>query len=184
MKPIEKPQNLFIRIAYAIARKRFGKVISPLKVIYSRRPALLGFSLKIERRMKKNGLPHELAVLIRTLVAIERNCGFCIDIGRYELIEAGVTPEKANDLWDYERSSHFTPRERAALDFAHCIVHRPAEVKPLREKLDQFFSEKEVIDIAWVCAAESYYNVLNKGIGLESDQLCSINPPFPVAAAN
>ena len=31
--------------------------------------------------------------------------------------------------------------------------------------------------LAWVCAAESYYNVLNKGIGLESDQLCALKLP-------
>lgn len=174
MKPIEKPKNLLIRIAYKLARKRFGKVISPLKTIYSRRPALLGFSLKIERRMKRTGLPDHLAILIRSLVAIERNCGFCIDIGRYELLEAGVSPEKVEGLWDYQQSTHFSPRERAAFDFAHCLVHRPGENGAYRERLAEYFTEKEIIDIAWVCAAETYYNVLNKGIGLESNQLCSL----------
>lgn len=174
MKPIEKPKSLFLRLLYALSRRRFGKVITPLKTIYSRRPALLGFSLKIEGRMKKLSISHRLAVQVRTLVAIERSCGFCIDIGRYEMLEAGVSPEQADSLWEYQDSPHFSQREKAAFDFANCIVHNPANIQPFREKLISIFSEKEAIDIAWVCAAESYYNVMNKAMGLESNSLCAI----------
>lgn len=174
MKPIEQPNSLLIRFAYFIARRRFGKVIAPLKTIYSRRPPLLWFSLRIERRMKRTIFSHQLAVMLRSLVAIERDCGFCIDIGRYEMLDAGVSPEKANALWDFAQSPHFSEKERAALDYAHCLVHEPAGARQYREKLAAFYTEKEIIDIAWVCAAESYYNVLNKGLGLESDQLCAL----------
>jgi hypothetical protein len=37
LEAIEKPSNPLLKIAYWFSRKQFGKVLTPLKVIYSRK---------------------------------------------------------------------------------------------------------------------------------------------------
>jgi hypothetical protein len=81
LSPIEKPQGLIMKLAYAMTRRQFGKVITPLKVHSARLPPSFGlFYSKISKLDKKLLLPPETALLIREQVAHINMCLFCIDI--------------------------------------------------------------------------------------------------------
>jgi len=66
LPPIEKPKALMMKLVYAMARRQFGKVVTPLKVFAARMPIGFGqFYGKISALDKKLVLPPETVMLIR-----------------------------------------------------------------------------------------------------------------------
>ena len=66
LPPIERPQGLVMKLVYAMTRRQFGKVMTPLKVFCARLPiAFAQFCGKISTLDKKLLLPPETAMLIR-----------------------------------------------------------------------------------------------------------------------
>jgi hypothetical protein len=48
LPPIENPEDPIIKLAYDMALRQFGKVLTPLKVVYARMPPEFGhFATKI-----------------------------------------------------------------------------------------------------------------------------------------
>ena len=91
-----------MKLAYAFARRQFGKVLTPLKVHSARLPVAFGlFYAKIGKLDKKLMLPPETALLIRQQVARINVCLFCIDIGRSMAIQASFNEAKFNALDEY-----------------------------------------------------------------------------------
>ncbi|MGB7741185.1 MAG: hypothetical protein WBL41_00400, partial [Terracidiphilus sp.] len=74
---------MMLKLVYAMSRRQFGKVMTPLKVFVARMPLAFGmFVGKIGKLDKKLELPHETQMLVRERVARLNVCLFCIDIGR------------------------------------------------------------------------------------------------------
>jgi alkylhydroperoxidase family enzyme len=106
-----------MKLAYSMARRQFGKVPTPVKVVYSRMPVAFGmFVGKISNLDKKLELPVETAFLIREQVAHINICEFCIDIGRSFVIRSRMNEAKFDALPDYRTSPLFSDAERAALE--------------------------------------------------------------------
>ncbi len=103
LSPIERPQGMMIKMAYAMTRRQFGKVLTPVKVVYARMPAAFGmFVSKIAKLDKKLELPPETAMLVREQVARINVCEFCMDIGRAFAIKASMNEAKFDALADYK----------------------------------------------------------------------------------
>src|SRR5262245_65205441 len=81
LPPIENPPGLMMKLAYAMTRWQFGKVLTPLKVVCARLPlAFCWFSSKISKLDRKLRLAPELVLLIGERVAQVNDCQFCMDI--------------------------------------------------------------------------------------------------------
>src|ERR1700747_2772062 len=118
LEPVEKPQGLAIKMAYAMARRQFGKVPTPVKVVYTRMPVAFGiFVGKISKLDQKLELPAETAMLIREQVSHVNICEFCMDIGRAFVVKARMNEAKFDALPNYKDSPLFNDAERAALDY-------------------------------------------------------------------
>ncbi|MGH9599900.1 MAG: hypothetical protein ACRD27_08545, partial [Terracidiphilus sp.] len=62
LAPIENPSSPMMKLVYAMSRRQFGKVMTPLKVFVARMPLSFGmFSGKIGKLDKKLTLPPETA---------------------------------------------------------------------------------------------------------------------------
>jgi alkylhydroperoxidase family enzyme len=176
LAPIEKPQGLIAKMAYAGSRKQFGKVPTPVKVIFARMPAAFGlFVSKIAKLDKKLQLPIETQMLVRERVARINVCEFCIDIGRYFVIKAGMNEAKFNAMENYATSPLFSEADRAALDYVTELT-RDKKVNPATfERLAKYFSERAICEIVWLVASEHVYNMTNIGLNIHSDMLCDIS---------
>jgi alkylhydroperoxidase family enzyme len=174
--PIEKPQGLFRKLAYAGTRKQFGKVPTPVKVVYSRMPTAFGlFVSKIAKLDKKLELPLETQMLVRERVARINVCEFCIDIGRFFAIKAGMNQAKFDALEQYATSPLFNEAERAALDYATELT-RDKNVKPETfARIAKHYSERAICEIVWLVASEHFYNMTNIGLNIHSDMLCDMS---------
>jgi alkylhydroperoxidase family enzyme len=176
LAPIETPSDPMMKLVYAMTRRQFGKVLTPLKVFCARLPLAFGmFYGKISKLDKKLTLPAETVMLIREQVARINVCLFCIDIGRSFTIKARMNQAKFDALDQYSTSSLFTPAERAALDYATELT-RDKKVDPHTfTAMAGYYSERAICEITWLVASEHFYNMTNIGLNIDSDMLCDIS---------
>lgn len=176
LAPIERPSRLIMKLLYWLSRKQFGKVMTPMKVIFARLPLSFGMYVqKLEKLEQKYELPKYLAVLVRTHVAQINTCGFCIDIGKMEVIKHYADQqEKFFNVASYKTSSLFTPREKAALKFAEELTLNKKISAETFADAQQYFSEREIVEIAWAVTREHIYNLMNLAFDIESDGFCQI----------
>jgi alkylhydroperoxidase family enzyme len=164
-----------MKLVYAMTRRQFGKVLTPLKVFAARMPRAFGqFYGKIGALDKKLLLPPDTAMLIREQVARTNICLFCIDIGRYLTIKVSMNQAKFDALADYRTSCLFTDAERAALDYATELTGNKRVEPGTFSQLARFYSERQICEIVWLVASEHFYNMTNIGLNIHSDMLCDI----------
>src|SRR5579863_8297107 len=145
LTPIEHPHGLFMKLAYAMARWQFGKVLTPLKVVSARLPAAFGlFTARIAKLDKKLQLPPETVMLIRERVARINVCEFCIDIGRSFAIKARMNEAKFDALEEYRTSPLFTDAERAALDYVTELTRDKKVNSDTFARMSRHYSERQI----------------------------------------
>jgi AhpD family alkylhydroperoxidase len=168
-----KESNFWLwKIARWLSLRRFGKVITPLKVIYSRVPSLLIIAALIDRvREKQLHLNPELRFLILVRTSQMNQCSFCNDLIKAQAIRAKLGPEKFAALQEWETSEAFSKQERLILAATDelCQTHdlKDTTFTALKEQ----FSEREIIEIIWLCASETYFNIMAHSLRIGSDRL-------------
>jgi alkylhydroperoxidase family enzyme len=175
LPPVEQPRGLMMKLGYALTRKRFGRVLTPLKVHSARLPLAFGsWYAKISRLDEKVSLPTDLALLIRQQVARINVCEFCIDIGRWEALRRSLAEAKLDALDQYQTSPVFSDAERVALDYATKLTRDKRVDLGTFQRLAEHFSDVAICEIVWLVASEHVYNMTNIGLNIHSDGLCSV----------
>lgn len=174
LEAIENPKSLFLKIAYWVSKKQFGKVLTPIKVIYSRKPQLLNFAMKIAKfEEKQTTLPPDLRLLIKIATATQNGCSFCQDIALAQAVKGKIGTEKFVALVtkDEEKMSAFSDKERAVL----AVIREYGEKKQVADEtfaeLRKHFNETEIIEILALNAFEQFYNAMTIPLEIESDGL-------------
>ena len=175
LSPIENPQDLMTRMAYRYSKKMFGKVITPMKVVYARSPKSLWLANSMGNYAEKGmSLPKELSYLLKAHTAGLNECHFCIDIARAMGQSKQVGLQKFYALPDYQQSDLFDDAERAALDYVtEVTLHRRAS-DDCFSRLKRFFSDTEIVEITLLNAIENFYNFINLPLEIEADGLCAL----------
>ncbi len=172
---IQNPLGVFMRTVYWVSRKKYGKVIAPVGVIYARRPFLLGVANKmlaiLERRIS---LSNELVLLIQTQAATLNGCSFCQDLKLASVLRTSLGVEKFSSIQDFATSPHFADNEKAVLQYTKEATERTEVSDETYAQLKKFFNDEQIIEITWVNATENYFNKLSRPLGITSDQLASI----------
>ena len=173
LSAVENPRGLMLRFAYWMTRGRFGKVITPLKVVSARVPKSLRVSYEISKMMEHGfSLDKELQFLLHTHISQVNQCQFCIDIAQAEALRAVGSLEKIKKLTHYREDSAFTPAERAALAYVEEVSQTKTGSNAAFEELHRHFSDQQIAEITLLNAFENYYNLINRPLGIESDGLC------------
>jgi hypothetical protein len=175
LAPVEKPKGLIKKLVYAMMGRQFGKVPTPIKVVYSRMPVGFGmFVGKIAQLDRKLELPQETAFLIREQVAHINVCTFCTDIGRFFVIKARMNEAKFDALDRYQTSPLFSEAERAALDYVTQLTREKKVDAAMFERVRKHYSERAICDMVWLVASEHFYNMTNLGLNIHTDMLCDL----------
>jgi len=175
LKPIDTPKGVAMRFAFWMTRKQFGKVLTPMKVLYPRMPGAMKLSYEIQK-FETNGLHLDpgLHLMVGTLVSEINGCSFCVDIGRAIAIRKHLGMEKFNALAEYRTSSLFSEKERMALAYVEEATRHKRVADSTFNALRKHFSESEIVEITWLNAVHNYYNLINLPLEIESDGLCEI----------
>jgi AhpD family alkylhydroperoxidase len=97
------------RFAYAISRRRFGRLLSPIATM-AHSPNVLAGWLTFERALESaNRLDERLEGLAGMRAAQLTGCPFCIDIGPAKLAALGLTVEQVRDVADWRSSAPSQP---------------------------------------------------------------------------
>lgn len=178
--------NLFVRIVYWFARRRLGKLPTPVQVMAHNGPvlaAMVGYELGLERAEKLDRRLKELATLkAATLIG----CRFCIDIGTSISRRFGIEPETLLDLPVYETSARFTPLEKRVLEYTVAMTETPMRVtRALSDALRAELGIPALVELTSVVAWENHRARFNHAIGAEeegfSDQTVCLLPPRELA---
>ncbi len=178
LSPIEKPEGLKMKIAYWLTRRKFGKVITPLKVVYARVPKSLSLGQAMSKFLQTPfRIDKELVFLIESYTAGINKCGFCIDIGHaFAMNMAPEMMEKLYAVVDFRNDPRFTARERAALNYIDAITRDKHVSDDTFAALREHFTAEEIVEITMINAVENYYNLINIPMEIESDGLCALVP--------
>lgn len=176
LRPIEKPKGLFLKMGYAYSRREFGNVFSPLSVFCARMPsAFTRFYGKVGSLDKKLEITQDTVKLLREQVATVNGCSYCMDANRFAAVNKsdGDLAPLLQELPGYRTSPSFSPKLRAALDYASELAGERSVTHATFEKLATHYSEREICDIVWVIASEHINNITNIGLNIGSDGLCA-----------
>jgi alkylhydroperoxidase family enzyme len=175
LRPIEEPSGLMMRIAFWMTERQFGKVLTPMKVLYPRLPGVLKLSYEIQK-FETKGLQLEpsLRLLVASLASQLNGCGFCVDIARAVAVQEHLGMDKFNALSEYRTSPLFSSVERAALAYVEEVTRHKRVSDATFEELRKHFTEREIVEITWLNAVHNYYNLINVPLEIESDGLCAI----------
>ena len=172
LAPYEHPKNPFIRLMLAAARRRYGKEPTAFRVLYPRFPWLALVSAVLYSVLEfATRIGVDLASLLQVSTSMRNGCTFCSDIVMAEAARRRVGRERFAALLEFESSPLFTPREKAALAYTSAIAESLHVSDAVWARLAQHFSERERIEIVWVCAVERYFNSMALPLRIGSDHL-------------
>lgn len=177
LQPVPAPEGLVTRIAYWMTKRRFGKVVTPLQVVYARVPNALKCSYEISKLMEHGfSLDKELQFLLKYHIAAVNECHFCVDIAEAMALQGEVSVAKARRLSGYREDPIFSDAERAALAYTEEVSRTKTASDATFEELRRHYDDKQIVEITLLNALENYYNLVNRPLGIESDGLCALVP--------
>jgi len=170
LQPIEKPEGLFLKLAYWISRRRFGGVMNSMKVAYARSPRIARTAFSMIRTLESGlSLDKQLEILILTQSSLINGCRYCADLHQAQALQARLGRERWNDLSHFRESPHFSERERAALAYTEEATRGREVADATFETLRKHFDEREIVEITWLNAIGNYFNLIAIPLGLEPD---------------
>ena len=178
--PVTSPGPL-ARGAYAVARRRFGKVPEPLTV-WAHHPGVMMATIRHEAAVARwkalDPACRSLAVLRAAQVI---GCPWCIDFGSFLSKDEGVTPDQLRDLHRWRDSDLYTADQRLCIEYAEAASRTPLEVTDqLVDSLREALGEKAVVELAMMVALENERSRFNGGLGLVSQgystEACAVVP--------
>ncbi len=170
LKPVDHPRGLWMRLAFWWSKKTYGAVLTPMRVVYARNTALMGLAVKINSvRTKKLRLDSGLSLLAQAATSYYNGCGFCQDLTAAQVILKDMDPDRLQDISDFETSSRLSRKEQCVIRIARDVTAKRRMTEETELLAEDFFSEREVVEIMWVIASETYFNTLNMPFEIESD---------------
>jgi alkylhydroperoxidase family enzyme len=164
----EDSRNPLVRGAYRESRRRYGKVMDPVR-IYAHHPKVMAGYAALEMASERSNLVDErLKHLAETRAAMICGCEWCLDFASSISEEAGVGEDDLRELPTYRSSDRFSELERAVLDYASGISRSPVEVSDeLFERLRAHLDEAQLVELTNIIALENYRARFNWAFGIE-----------------
>jgi alkylhydroperoxidase family enzyme len=175
LPPVDHPRNLFVRALSLVLKRHFGKLPMAMRVLYARSPWLAFVSLVIGLIVEHTlCIERELRMLLQVSVSSQSGCTFCADIALAEALRSQIGRARFAALPAFESSALFSEREQAALAYTRALHESLHVSDAIWSGLAAHFSERERLEIVWVCAVERYYNSMSLPLRIGSDHLSEL----------
>lgn len=113
-------------------------------------------------------VPGYLKDLIAMVCSTAAGCRYCQAHTAHTAHRSGVSVEKIQKVWEFQRSDLFSPEEKAALNFALAAGSVPNQVTPSHhEELNKYYSEKQVVEIVATIAIFGFLNRWNDSMATQ-----------------
>lgn len=168
---IDNPKSLLLKIAYYMSKKQFGKVIAPLRYIYSKSIPAMMTSVKIYKSENKLSLSKEKRLFIRYYTSHLNDCQFCSNSSEFMAQKESLELQQWKEFMNFRNSNKFSDNEKALLAYLEEVNFTKNATDETFNDLKKHYSEKEIVEITWLNATENYYNLMAKPLGLISYDL-------------
>jgi AhpD family alkylhydroperoxidase len=156
------------RLAYSLARRRFGAIPEPMAVMLRHRPVFwtyLGWEMGNERAMRR--LPASLRQLAEYRVATVVGCSWCVDFGAMLQRKHGLDIERLREIDAYKISPAFTPKERRVLAYADAMTTLPiSATDDMVAQLTTELGDGGLIELTYAIAVENHRARFNHALGI------------------
>lgn len=131
-------------------------------------PEALSALFGVEKYIAESGLDPRLVLLVKTRVSQINGCEYCLHMHTADLRKLGESETRIYLLDAWHESALYSPRERAALDWAESLTHiaRTRAPDEVYTEARRHFSEKEMIDLSIAVAMINAWNRLAIGARL------------------
>jgi AhpD family alkylhydroperoxidase len=119
----------------------------------------IGFLYQSHASIRKSGLDNKLIALAELRVSQLNGCAYCCSFHNNELREMGLGQHMLDKLPGWKHSNAFDATQQLVLQWAEAITLLQDNLAPLRQKLDQQFTPREVVELT---ASISLMNALNR----------------------
>ena len=177
MSRIDPPRRpaLWIRALFFLCRKLYGKAFRPLQIAAHVPSFLLPFMMTNRFAHLRGQLPASTRLLAMQLVGELNGCDWCIDFGRS--LAGKEVREKIVHVREFETHTGFTDAERVALRYAFEAAQVPVVVSDdTFTVLRRHFSDRQIVELTFAVAIESFFNRVNAPLGIEAEGFCAIAP--------
>jgi AhpD family alkylhydroperoxidase len=130
-------------------------------------------------------LPHKLKEMCRIKISVAHQCGYCSTVRSNVAKAEGLTEDMVGDLFDYQNSNRFTPREKAALRYADLFKQGEHAIDrdEVYQDLSKHFSDEEIIELGLMCAQTDGVGKFVKSLNVISwEEACELNPKLAQGA--
>jgi len=162
-------------LVYAAVRREVRRMTGQSKLtpdipIRAHRLSLLfGYAALEKSVAARTRVPERLRTLVALKSAVMQGCQMCQDIGSFEALAKGATPQQLADLHRYRDSPAFDETERLALDLAVGMTVTPVQVDDrLIERLRERFDDAQLVELVNLVAVENLRSRFNAAFGLQS----------------
>jgi AhpD family alkylhydroperoxidase len=167
--PLDHKPTPLLRIAEVYSRRRYGVVIEPGLALLHNRKVLLTLMAGENRVARWDALDPTVKALAALAAAAEIGCGWCLDFGFWASFHHGVDPVKLRDITDWEGSTVYNERERAAIRYAVAMTQTPPEVTDdMVDNLRTQFTDAQVVELTATIALENQRSRINTALGMTS----------------
>lgn len=171
LAPIERPPGLLVRLLQWYFRRRFGQPLLPLQVIHARMPRFIWPYLALAWFSEVAlSLAPEVRHALSVRVSVNHGCDFCADLHRAMGLDAGHPAALLGEGSD----AALPAATRAALQYADDVSRTGDAGDATFAALRGHFSERQVVEVAFVVAFTTFYNRLARPLGLSSQGFCEL----------
>ncbi len=129
-------------------------------------PAAFWFFANSWRDLYRNGvLEHPIKELCRLYVSRGVTCEYCGNQRSVKAAASGMVEDDVRELMQFEKSSRYDERQKAALAYAEAIVYRLDTDDAFWERMHRHFSEPQLVElgcmIGLTLGQQSWLRLLN-----------------------
>jgi AhpD family alkylhydroperoxidase len=166
---LDHKRTPLLRIAELYSKRRYGAVLEPGLALLHNRRVLMTLIANENRVARWDILDPTVKAVAALAAAAEIGCGWCLDFGFWESFHRGVDPVKLREITDWQRSTVYTERERAAIRYAVGMTQTPPHVTDeMVADLRNRFTDAEVVELTAMIALENQRSRTNTALGLSS----------------
>lgn len=166
----------YVKLLFWNQKRRYGAVLEPGRLL-GRSPRVFAALALLYGALDRRSSP--IDPTLRSLVTVRVSqinwCAFCIDINSATVLKRGIEQEKLEELANFESSTRYSDREKAALSFAEAITY--SDRQPTAEhfaRLSAHFDDDAVVELTALIAFQNFSSKFNASLGVEAQGFCSI----------
>lgn len=168
-------RGLLPRLVAFVFRRLFGKVMSPVAVLYSRIPGMCFGHLSLARFAQRGlSLPPEVRQLIEQRLSAKNACTFCGDLNRAMVMHEGKAVLAPHLVVAAPEAVEVPAALRPVMVYVDELWEKHAVSEDTFAALRATYSDKQVAEIVWLAAFTSYHNLMAKPLGFASEGFCDI----------